>query len=97
MTHSEKSTSASCSGHCHECPATNGARPAGGDTGLDGWRLVLASAAVFLLPLALGIAGAVLSRGRPALQPLWAAGGLMLGVLLARAMTWAMRAGATAR
>jgi len=78
---------ASCAGgrqDCHACggqPGDHGAasvRPP-----ITGWRFAWTSVGVFVVPLALAVAGACWFRNEPASQLAAGAGGLLLGMTLA--------------
>jgi hypothetical protein len=61
-----------------DCPGCDAAAAADQPAGLSGWRMVLCSAVVFLLPLAAAIAGAALA-GPVRIQQV---GGVLLGLSL---------------
>ena len=74
-----------CQAGCSHCSASE-ASPVTGEDIFIGWRLGVAAMWVFLLPLALAVAGAVISRhywpGASQMLAL-ALAGLVLGVLIA--------------
>lgn len=75
---------ASCGGSCCTCGRLVG-DPAAGSW--HGWRLVLAAVGTFLLPLFAALAGATLGGGSPNQQLAGCAGGLCVGVVLAKGLT----------
>lgn len=82
MEHSE-----ACGLPCDRCPGNLEGKPLAGPETLAGGRMVLASAAVFLLPLATAVAGAIGFRGGPFRQLTGAlvgftAGGTVAAVLV---------------
>jgi len=69
----------SCTGGCPACHADGGETPS---VGLSGWRLVVSAVAVFLFPLALALAGAMLVAGGEGAKFLGAVGGLTVGLIV---------------
>lgn len=68
-----------CAG-CTTCGSSEGCAPPAEDGPFRGWHLVLISAGLFLGPVGLAIAGAILAGDRPAAQLLGAVTGLLLGM-----------------
>ena len=74
-----------CSGQCERCEiAGPGEHPV--DEGYAGWRMVLLSTAVFLVPILAAVAGALIMRGRANAEVGGAAAGFLAGVLAAMVM-----------
>jgi len=88
-----KKTGASCVTGCSACRLGDAPKPAPG--GLTGWRLVVSAFAVFLLPLALALGGAMLVGGGQVGRVLGALCGLIvgggLGVVIARRVSRSVR------
>jgi len=87
MSLTEKDPPVGCSGHCESCAVGEGDAGSAGDPKMTGWRFMLSSVIVFLLPLGLALAGAILLRENKARQLGGAVGGLALGVLLAKGLS----------
>ena len=83
-----------CSGHCEQCEIVKDGQALAGDPAVRGWRMVLGSTAVFLLPLALAAAGAYLAGQNADRQVAGALIGLAAGVLVAKGISaWLRRHG----
>lgn len=80
-----------CSGHCEQCDIAKDGQALAGDPAVRGWRMVLSSAAVFLLPLALAAAGAYLAGPSAIRQVAGALIGLASGVLMAKGISALLR------
>ena len=87
MNHAGKESPEGCAGRCEQCETVRGTEEAAGPGSLAGGRMVLASAAVFLLPLAGAIAGAVWVRTGPSRQLAAALAGFVAGVAAAAGLT----------
>lgn len=83
MNHAGKESPEGCAGRCELCETLPGAKDVAGSGSLAGGRMVWASAAVFLLPLAGAIAGAVWVRTGPSRQLAAALAGFVAGVAAA--------------
>lgn len=71
-----------CSGKCERCDLA-GPGVQSVDEGYAGWRMVLLSTVVFLLPLLTAVAGALVKRGSANAEVGGAAVGFLAGVLMA--------------
>ena len=70
---------------CSRCPLGELEQAARDREGrIEGWPLALAAGLVFILPLALAMAGAMLAGGEGVGQAAGAAAGFAFGILLAR-------------
>ena len=79
-----------CSSSCDQCPAHTDL--AGTDrNAVAGWRMVVASGLVFLLPLLLAIAGAALAGSDEKRQLVGALCGFLMGVLWAMLLVKVLR------
>ncbi|MFH0952840.1 MAG: SoxR reducing system RseC family protein [Verrucomicrobiota bacterium] len=83
MKQSEQMPDREPSGSCEKCIVVSSVDRATEQAGMAGWRLVLSSTLVFLLPLMMAIAGAAVSRKGQAYQLAGALGGFFAGVVLA--------------
>lgn len=84
MTPPEEQPGEKCKGPCDKCKLAGALESAAERQGIAGWRMVLASTLVFLLPLVLAIAGAALTRqAGETRQLIGAAAGLAAGVAVA--------------
>lgn len=80
-----KKTGASCGTGCDVCRAGDDPKPSSG--GLVGWRLVVSAVAVFLVPLASALGGAVLAGGAEPAKLLGALCGLIVGLAIGVAVS----------
>ncbi len=84
MTPPEQRAGEKCPGPCDKCELAGALESAAARQGIAGWRMVMASTLVFLLPLVLAMAGAVLMRqAGETRQLIGAAAGLAAGVAVA--------------
>lgn len=83
MMHPEQSAEGESSGKCENCIVVKSVERSADQAGMGGWRLVLSSTLVFLLPIVLAIAGAAVSRQEQSRQLAGAVGGFVLGIVLA--------------
>jgi hypothetical protein len=81
---SEEKPGGECPARCEQCELANALEQATARNDMAGWRLVLWTTFVFLLPLVLAIGGASFLRGRGEVQQMKGAGaGLAAGVAIA--------------
>jgi hypothetical protein len=81
---SEEKPAGECPARCEQCELANALNQATARSDMAGWRLVLWTTFVFLLPLILAIGGASFLRaGGEVAQMKGAAAGLAVGVLIA--------------
>lgn len=78
----EEGTPEGCSGKCEGCDLA-GPGVLSADEGYAGWRMVLLSTVVFLVPLLMAVAGALIKRGSANAEVGGAAVGFFAGVLVA--------------
>lgn len=76
---SDQKPAGTCHGQCEHCHLM----PSAMEGGLSGGRLVLASAGVFLFPLALAIAAGIVFRENPDRQAMGSIAGLVAGGVMA--------------
>lgn len=92
MKQSEEKPDGECPARCEQCELANALEQATARSNMEGWRLVLSSTFVFLVPLVLAIAGAVfLRRGGQVDQVAGAAAGLAVGIAAAWVVTKLIR------
>lgn len=85
---SEEKPDGECPGRCEQCELANALEQATARNDMTGWRLVLWTAFVFLLPLILAIAGASFLRRGGEVQQMKGAGvGLAAGIAIAWVVT----------
>jgi hypothetical protein len=82
MSHSLDRARTDCTSDCSRCTAAQ-AEGLGAGGAPSGWRLVLPSACVFLLPLATAIVGAVLLRRSEMAQAAGGVAGFVIGAAMA--------------
>lgn len=92
MNQAGKESPEGCAGRCEQCETVRGVKEVAGPGSLAGGRMVLASAAVFLLPLAGAITGAVWVRTGPSRQLAAALAGFAAGVAAAAGLIRWLRA-----
>ena len=79
-----------CSTSCDQCPAKTDLAGTGRNA-VAGWRMVVASSLVFLLPLILAIVGAALAGSDEKRQLVGALLGFLVGVLWAMLLVKVLR------